>query len=125
MQIEEIEKLCEKRGLPYKGRFINGLTEEQFNAGCIKFNIPDEEHIESETGEGVWGWVDEENKKKYNDPKYYGEITAVLVNSPLNFMGILWWGSEVTLECHGENRPSVSPEWLRDKVFGADWYKKS
>ena len=37
---EDIKKLCEERGITYKADFMDGLSEKQFNEGCIKLYIP-------------------------------------------------------------------------------------
>lgn len=102
----------------YKGDFIESLTQEQFNAGTIKFNIPDEEHLDSLNGEGVWGWVSSEDKEKYNDDRYRGKLTAILLNTPINYFGVLVWGTEVVLQCHGSRRPTLDPEWVKEYLFG-------
>jgi hypothetical protein len=41
-----------------KSDFIEALAEEEFNAGCLKFNIPDEEYPDNINGEEV---IDEES----------------------------------------------------------------
>lgn len=122
MTIKDVEILCEERNLPYKGAFLESLSEEQLNAGYIKFNIPDIDDLDSSNGEGVWGWVSPEDKAKYDDDRYNGKITAILCNMPLNFSGILWWGSEVTLTCHGSKRPTLSKEWITEKILSAPWF---
>lgn len=99
-----------------KGDFIESLSKEQFGAGKMKFNIPDEDNIYSGNGEGVWGWVTPENKEKYNDDNYNGKIVAILLNSPLNYLGKLKWGDEVELQCHGKNRPTLDPEWVKGNL---------
>ena len=38
-----------------KSEFIRSLDKEEFEKGLIKFNIPDEDKIDSLNGEGVWG----------------------------------------------------------------------
>lgn len=97
-----------------KGKFIESLSEEQFNAGTIKFNIPRED--DSSCGEGVWGWVTPEDKEKYDDNNYHGELVAILLNQPLNYFGKLNWGDEVKLKCHGESRPTLDPDWVRERL---------
>lgn len=99
-----------------KGKFIESLSEEQFNAGTIKFNIPDEDDIYSSNGEGVWGWVTQEDKEKYNNDNYDGELMAILLNHPLNYFGKLHWGDEVKLKCHGQNRPTLDPDWVKENL---------
>ena len=99
-----------------RGEFIESLTEEQFNAGLIKFNIPDEDNIYSTNGEGVWGWATQDDKTKYNNDRYQGEIMAIILNSPLNYFGRLKWGDEVRLKCHGYNRPTLDPNWVKENL---------
>lgn len=100
-----------------KGEFIKNIPEEQFKAGQIKFNIPDEEQIYSKNGEGVWGWVTPEDKRNYDDDTFNGKIKAVLLNSPLNYFGRLVWGAEVVLQCHGAERPTLDPEWVTEYLM--------
>lgn len=99
-----------------KTEFIEKLSEEQFNRGCIKFNIPDEKHIYSSNGEGIWGWVTDEDKKKYNDDSYYGKLTVILLNQPLEYYGRLNWGDEVVVQCHGNDRPTLDPDWVMENL---------
>lgn len=99
-----------------KTEFIENLSEEQFNAGCIKFNIPDEEDIYSSNGEGIWGWVTDEDKHKYNDDSYYGKLTVILLNQPLEYYGRLNWGDEVVVQCHGNERPTLDPDWVTENL---------
>ena len=122
MGIEEVEALCRERNLPYKGEFLKSLSDEQRDAGYIKFNIPDIENLDSANGEGVWGWVSPEDKLKHDDDRYHGEITAILCNTPINFYGILWWGSEVKITCHGSSRPTLSKQWVTDNILNAPWF---
>ena len=124
MEEKDIQELCKNRGLPYKADFLSQLTDDELNAGYIKFNIPDIDRLDSLNGEGVWGWVTPEEKEKYNDDSYCGEITAILCNMPLNFFGILFLGSEVVLQCHGENRPTISASWLQNNILSKDWFKE-
>lgn len=100
-----------------KGDFIEALTEEQFNAGLIKFNIPGDDRLHSLNGEGVWGWVTQEDKAKYHDDKYGGKITAILLNHPIEYFGRLVWGTEVVLQCHGCSRPTLDPEWVKEYLW--------
>lgn len=43
-----------------KSEFIRSLDKEEFEKELIKFNIPDEDKIDSLNGEGVWGWATQE-----------------------------------------------------------------
>lgn len=101
-----------------KKEFVESLSKEAFNAGLIKFNIPDEDNITNLNGEGVWGWVVEEDKEKYNDDSFNGNITAILLNQPLNYYGMLNWADEVVLKCHGSSRPTLDPEWVMENLMG-------
>ena len=99
-----------------KGKFIESLDKKIFDEGLVKFNIPDEDRIDSLNGESVWGWVTQEDREKYYDNTYEGKITAILLNHPLNYYGILKWGDEVVLQCHGNNRPTLDPEWAKENL---------
>ena len=50
-----------------KTEFIENMDKEEFEKGLIKFNIPDEDRPSSLNGEGVWGWVTQEDKEKLDD----------------------------------------------------------
>lgn len=101
-----------------KTEFIENMDEEDFEKGLIKFNIPDKHRTSSLNGEGVWGWVTQEDKEKHDDNTYKGKITAILVNHPLNYYGILRWGDEVVLQCHGDSRPTLAPDWVKENLQG-------
>lgn len=113
--IEEIKKLFKERGMVYKGDFIESLSEEEFKAGCIKFYIPPEETYGVDGfGENTCGWATPEDKEKYNDDGFYGEIKAILTNQPLNYYDALTWGCEVVLKCNGTDRPELSNDFIRN-----------
>lgn len=97
-----------------KGKYIESMSEEEFNAGTMKFNIPDEDNIYASNGEGVWGWIAPQDKEKYKDDNYHGELMAILLNQPLNYFGKLNWGDEVKLRCHGGDRPTLDPDWVKE-----------
>lgn len=100
-----------------KGKFIESLSEERFHAGVIKFNIPNPKYIYDKSGEGVWGWVTQEEKEKYHDDNYFGTITAILVNDPIYYAGKLHWGDEVKLRCNGNVRPTLDVEWVKEYLL--------
>ena len=100
-----------------KGSFIESLTEEQFNAGLLKFNIPGDDRLNSLNGEGVWGWAAQEEKEKYNNDRYHDKITVILLNQPLEYFGLLRWGDEVVLRCHGAMRPTLDPDWVKEYLW--------
>lgn len=95
-----------------KSDFLESLSEEELNSGYIKFNIPDPKTPDSLNGEGVWGWCTPEDKALYHSATYQGKIKAILCNTPIVYYGLLFWGAEVQLICHGENRPTLDYEWL-------------
>lgn len=99
--------------IPDKSEFLEELSEEEKKAGYIKFNIPRFDNIYATNGEGVWGWVSPEDKAKYDDDSYTGEITAILCNAPLYYSYKLKWGAKVVLRCHGSSRPTLDPEWIK------------
>lgn len=100
-----------------KEDFLSTLTDEQLEAGYIKFNIPDENDITSLYGESIWGWTTSEEKEKYDDNTYDGKITAILMNQPVEYFGRLHWGDELVLKCHGSNRPTLDPDWVRENLW--------
>lgn len=103
-----------------KSAFIKTLIEnnrEKYEAGWIKFNIPDHENrYKTINGEEVWGWCDVTDREKYNDDAYTGTITAILLNESLEYFGFLHWGDVLQLKCHGNNRPTLDPEWIDEKI---------
>lgn len=123
MTVAEIEKLCETRGLPYKANVLENKSDDELNAGYMKFNIPDPDRLDSLNGEGVWGWMTPEDKEKYMDDRFHGELPAILCNTPINFYGILWWGNEVVVQCHGAGRPTLSKRWVEENILTASWHQ--
>lgn len=101
-----------KKNIENKGDFFTALTEDEQKRGYIKFNIQSPEEPKSLNGEGVWGWVTPEDKEKYDDDSYTGNITAILLNEP--FSSNLSWGDEVVLKCNGNNRPTLDVNWMAE-----------
>ena len=99
-----------------KEDFLRTLTEEQLNVGYLKFNIPDEDNPTYLNGEVVWGWATPDEKRKYDDDNYNGKITAILMDQPIEYYGRLNWGDEVILQCHGDKRPTLDPEWVKENL---------
>ena len=73
MEQEEIKKLCEERDITYKGDFIESLTEEEFKSGTAKLNLtaPDGGDVD-----GIWCWITPEDREKYDDDNFYGDIKS-------------------------------------------------
>ena len=115
MYKEDIKKLCEERGIIYKADFMDGLSEKQFDEGCIKLYIPADGN--GGCGEGIWGWITPEDKKKYMDDNFYGEIKSVLCNNPINYFGILFWGCEIPIICQGKDRPILSEDYIKNVLL--------
>jgi hypothetical protein len=97
--------------------FIETMDKNDFNDGLVKFNIPNESNIHSTNGEGVWGWATREDKAKYKDDSFHGNITAILLNEPLNYSDRLHWADEVVLKCHGDWRPTLDPQWVMENLM--------
>ena len=110
-------EILKKYGFTDCSKKMEKMNEVDRNSGFVKFNIPDPEDIECENGEGVWGWVDTESKKKYNDDSFFGKIEAILCNNPLNYYGILVQGIKVILKCNGPARPILDPEWVKAMII--------
>lgn len=98
-----------------KKDFMISLSEEERNNGYIKFNMQDEDDL-TRIDEGIWGWITEEDKEKYNDDNFFGTITAILCNDPLNFSDRLSYGSEVVLRCNGSDRPTLDIDWIYENL---------
>lgn len=125
MDKNEVKELHVLRGLCYKGDFLERLSEDEFNAGMIKFNIPDEDKIgKTINGEGVWGWISKEDREKYNNGNFKGELKVILANTPLKFYGLFFWGTELAITCQGSNRPVLSAQWMKKNVLSKDWYNQ-
>lgn len=99
-----------------KKNFLESLSDKELKDGYFKFNIPDENTPYKLNGEGVWGWLNPEDKAKYKDDNFTGQLTAILCNDPINYGGLLSYGSEVKIACHGDNRPTLDPDWIKGKV---------
>ena len=103
--------------LKNKKDFIKSLPNTEKEDGYIQFYIPHSNTIRSLTGELVWGWVKPEDKKKYNDLTYRGALTAILVCTPMEYEGVLEFGTEVVVRCHGVDRPTLDPEWVNEYLL--------
>ena len=111
---DSLSAIASAHGVVWKGDFLQSLSEEESTAGYVKFNIPSPESPYDLNGEGVWGWLDPESIKLYEDDTYEGRLEAILANSPLNYGGLLGPGMAVTILCHGDSRPTLDPEWVRE-----------
>lgn len=99
-----------------RGDFIESLSKEQFDSGLVRFQIPDDEDPSLGGTERVWGWATSEDKEKYDDDSYYGELTVILLNTPLNYYGKLAWGDEVRVMCRGECVPILDHDWIKENL---------
>ena len=106
--------------LKNKKDFIKSLPNTEKEDGYIQFYIPHSNAIHSLTGELVQGWVKPEDKKKYNDLTYRGPLTAILVCTPMEYEGVLKFGAEVVVRCHGLRplRDILRLQWLHE---GGTW----
>lgn len=123
---EEIARYVERRGYKYKGDIIRKLSVKDFDNGCVRFNIPtinnirklinkDERHTTC-NGEGCFVWLFPEDKEKYKDNNFYGELPGILVNSPIYDTYGLIWGIEIIIKCNGAKRPILSPKWVMNHI---------
>ena len=117
MNIKNVKEITEELGLTWKGDFMDALSEEEKDAGYMKFNIPSPNTPEALNGEGVWGWMSPENKKKYEDDNFIGELPAILCNDSFTYFGRLFAGQEVVVRCTGSTRPILDPEWVREHLL--------
>lgn len=124
MTINEVKEIVESRGMVYKGEFLEQLSSEEFNSGMRKVNLQEMKNLDSLNGEGCWAWLSEEDRKEY-DNDGNGIIKAILANSPIEYMGILFWGSELVLKCNEKCRPTLSKEWVEEKILNADWFNSN
>ena len=56
-------------------------------------------------------------KRKYDDNTYKGKIVAILMNQPIEYYGRLNYGDEVVLQCHGDGRPTLDHEWVKENLI--------
>lgn len=122
IELEDYEE--KKTYLHDKGEFLKSLSQEELNNGCVLFDLPSRYDIKLKKGkrvtsnESIWGWVNAEDKKKYHDDGFYGEITAILLNDPLTDLEhLLYKGIEVKLQCRGPVRPILSSYWLNKYIY--------
>lgn len=97
-----------------KGDFIESIPEEELMSVSFRCELPPIEDIYRKYGdETLWVYLSEEDREKYNDKKYTGTIMGILLNQPINYIGLLKWGDEVRLKCLGGNAlPILDPEWV-------------
>ena len=122
MDYENRKARAREAGLTWRGDELDALPESELRAGYVKFNIPKPETPECPNGEGVWGWADPDSKAKYDDDSYHGKLTVILCNDPVQYDDILCSGTEVVIQCNGENRPILDPEWVREKLVDSGLY---
>lgn len=97
-----------------KGDFIESIPEEELMSVSFRCEIPPIEDIYRGYGdETLWVYLSEEDREKYNDKKYTGTIMGILLNQPINYIGLLKWGDEVRLKCLGGIAlPILDPDWV-------------
>jgi hypothetical protein len=97
-----------------KGDFIESIPEEELGSVAFRCGIPPIEDIYRGYGdETLWVYLSEEDRVKYNDMKYTGTIMGILLNQPINYIGLLKWGDEVRLKCLGGiTLPILDPDWV-------------
>lgn len=101
-----------------KSYFLESLNEREFNNGVTKIYIFDSERFPDEFhyDESLWAYFTEEEREKVKDDSYFGEIKCVLCNSPLNFCGILNWGTEVIVKKDIDECLKLSGRWMKEML---------
>ena len=123
MDMYEVKNLVESRGMVYKGEFLQQLSKDEFNDGMRKVNLQEIDNLDDLNGEGVWVWIPEKDRKEYDSNSSNKVIKVILANNPIRYMGILFWGSELEMKCNYNFRPTLSKEWVTEKILNANWYK--
>jgi hypothetical protein len=97
-----------------KGDFIESIPKKELMSVSFRCEIPPIEDIYRGYGdETLWVYLSEEDREKYNDKKYTGTIMGILLDQPINYIGLLKWGDEVRLKCLGGNAlPLLDPDWV-------------
>jgi len=82
------------------------------NRRVVKVNVPDSEAgFKSGNGEGMWGYIRrEEDLQKYDEGK--GEFEVILLNTSV-YWPQLPWGTIITAEGRGGNRPVICERQFR------------
>lgn len=101
-----------------KRSFLESLSEEEFNNGLLRIRIINDEKFPEECyyDESLWAYFTEEEREKVKDDSYFGEIKGVLCNSPLNFCGILNWGTEVIVKKDIDECLKLSKKWMKEML---------
>lgn len=116
----KLKMICDEHGI--KTPDISDLHEyaDKLNMndiGYIKFGIPSQHDIYSLEGESVWGYLDTEDIEKWKDDNYHGKVNAILCNDPFNYYSHLKNGMRVVLKCHGNLRPTLDPDWVKENIL--------
>lgn len=122
MDMQEVKELVESRGMVYKGEFLSNVTEEEFSKGMRKVNLPEIDDLDSPNGEGVWVYVQPEDRDLYDGYSKGNIINVILANTSLYYPDIIFWGSEVPVRLNGTSRPTLSKEWVTEKILESDWF---
>ena len=83
----------------------------------MKFNIPDsEEKFKSGNGEGVWAMpLTPDDRAIYKDDSAVGKkFQVIILNDALTYP--IEWGSIITVESRGDDRPVLSYDWFDSVV---------
>lgn len=106
------------RELIDRSDFIRSLDDVEFDKGCIKLNVPKKSDLASLYGEGVSCWIYPEDRVKVVSSTFHDKVRAILLNVPSEYENQLKWGTEILIRCHGEMRPTLDPEWVKDTILG-------
>lgn len=113
--LTEAQEQAKQLGLDYAGfKIMNGdiITDERM----IKVNLPDTNaSFESGNGEGIWAVpLTEVDEQIYHNSKSKETFQVALLNTAIYYP--FPWGSIITVETRGNNRPVLNYEWM-DQVI--------
>lgn len=116
-EMEELKQSIIASGLEYGGDEIP--KDLDGDPRVVKVNLPelDSGGFKTGNGEGCWAYIRKpEDIEKYD--KGRGTFEVILLNSSVYYMGFLLWGSVITVEGRGQNRPVLNEEWIKSKIGG-------
>jgi hypothetical protein len=92
-----------------KSKFLESLSEDEFNDGLIRVGIIDEINNDK-ISEIVWAYQSKKGDKS----------TAILANRPISYFQLLHWGSEVKLKYNGDIA-IIDNDWIRKEDEELFW----
>ena len=110
--INEVEENSKSLGLVNKIRDIYEETFDLQDERKMKFNLPESKaKFISGNGEGIWGIpLTDEDYEIYEAESVGETFKVVLLNQAFTYP--FPWGSIITVETRGSNRPVLSYDWF-------------